>query len=150
MASAQAPGAIIRLYVKRSNDDAIKVFEGVNEITGPGGSPDGAAATVKDNELPYMPRSGVQARGGDKILMTVELTAADGLDASDSVVIVPIQVQGKGLRNLDRTAFGYITDYPAGSLASLELPLGVGKEVPTGEVWNIGGGKYFISVEDDA
>ena len=150
MASAQLPGAILRIYVKRANGDAIKVFEGQNEITGPGGSPDGAIATVKDNELPYMPLAGTVARGGDKIVVTGEMTAADGADASDSKFIIPVKVLGKGQRNLSTASVGYTVDIPAATAADVELPLGAGYTVPNGEQIQVGGAKFFMSWEDDA
>lgn len=150
MASDQLTGAILRVYVKRANGDAIKVFEGVNEITGPGGSPDGAIATVKDNELPFMPLSPVIAVGGDKIVVTGEMTATDGADASDSVVLLPCRVIGKGQRNLTTASLGYTVDYPAASPASVELPLGAGYTVPNGEQIQVGGAKFFMSWENDA
>lgn len=150
MASDQLTNAVLRVYVKRANGDAIKVFEGQNEITGPGGSPDGAIATVKDNELPFMPLSPIVAEGGDKIVVTGEMTAADGADASDSVFILPVRVIGKGYRNLSTASVGYTVDYPAASPASVELPLGSGYTVPTGERIQVGGAKFFLSWENDA
>lgn len=149
MASDQLPGAIVRLYVKRAKGAAIPVFEGVNEFTGPGGSPEGVIATVKDNELPFMPMAATVAEGGDKIIATVELTTADGSDASDTVMNVPLRVLGKGMKMLSRTDFAYTVDYPAATAASVELPLGAGWTVPNGERVQVGGGKYFISIEND-
>jgi len=58
--------------------DEKRLFAGVNEQTGPGGSPDGAQATVKANELPHMPVHPFTLKGGDKIVLKCELTAADG------------------------------------------------------------------------
>jgi len=42
MASDQATGAEIRIYAKDPAGNEVKLFQGVNEQTGPGGSPDGA------------------------------------------------------------------------------------------------------------
>jgi len=148
MASDQLTGAIIRLYATEPNGNRHKVFEGVNEITGPGGSPDGVIATVKDNELPYMDLSPIKLSGGWKAQMTVELTVADGSDASDSIIMVPVQTQN-GKKTLTAADFGYTVDYPAATAASVELPVGAGKTVPDGESWQLGGAKYFISIEND-
>jgi len=149
MASDQAPGAKIRIYAESPGKDKEMLFQGVNEQTGPGGSPDGAQATVKANELPVMPVSPFVLKGGDKLKIFVELTAADGLDASDAVINVPILRNGQ-LEYLSRTDFGYTTDYPAASLANVELQLGSGYEIPQGDLVQLGGSTYFISVEDDA
>jgi len=149
MASDQATGAKIRLYAVSPSKRKEPLFQGVNEQTGPGGSPDGVQAVVKDNELPYMPVQPFTMKGGDRLMLFVELTAADGLDASDAVVNVPIVRNGR-LEYLDRTDFGYTTDYPAASLADVEHQLGAGYLVPEGDQIQLGGGKYFISIENDA
>ena len=148
MASGQAPGAKLRIYVQAPDKRKHPVFQGVNEQTGPAGSADGVQQTVKANELPYMPLSDFVAKGGDKIVITGELTTADGLDASDSVFNVPIMRNGN-LEYLSRSDFGYTTDYPASSPVSVELQLGSGYTVPEGDQIQIGGGTFFMSLEND-
>jgi len=44
---------------------------------------------------------------------------------------------------------GYTTDLPAASVASVEHQLGAGYTVPEGDQVQIGGGTYFISIEND-
>lgn len=148
MASGQAPGAKLRIYIVKPNRKRIPVFQGVNEQTGPGGSPDGAQATVKSNELPLMNVARDVAEGGDRIVITGELTTADGLDSSDSVFNVPF-VRNGAVEYLSRSDFGYTTDYPAATPVGVEFDLGAGYTVPQGEKINIGGGTYFISLEND-
>jgi len=82
MASAQLTGAQLRIVAESPGGDRKKIFQGVNEQTGPGGSSDGAQATVKDNELPFMPLSNFGIPGGWKIIVQGKLTSADGAVSS--------------------------------------------------------------------
>lgn len=148
MASDQATGAKIILYGVSPSGDKKRLFQGVNEQTGPGGSPDGVQATVKANELPVMPVSPIKLPGGYKIVAYAVLTTADGLDASDSVINVPILRNGN-LEYLSISDLGYTTDYPALSPASVELQLGAGYTVPENDIIQVGGGTFFISIEND-
>lgn len=149
MASDQATAASIIIYAESPSGNRKKVFEGVNEQTGPGGSPDGAQATVKDNELPFMPLSRIPVPGGAKLILSIKLGTADGLDASDSVINVPVRDNSGNTRYLTRTDFGYTTDFPASTPAGTILDLGAGYTVPEGQVLFVGGNKYFMSVEND-
>ena len=149
MASDQLTAAKIRIYAVSPSGDRKKLFQGVNEQTGPGGSPDGVQSTVKDNELAYLPRSTFPIRGGARIVMTVELTTADGADASDAVINLPVMDKFNNLRMLSRTDLGYTVDLPAATITGIEIDLGSGYTVPEGEILYLGGGKYFISIEDD-
>lgn len=148
MASGQAPGAKVKIYAVDPAGNKRRLFQGVNEQTGPGGSPDGAQATVKANELPVMGRGSFMLKGGDKLMMFVELKTTDGLDASDSVINIPIVRNGQ-LEYLSAADFGYTTDYPASSPVNVELQLGAGYTVPEGDSIFLGGGTYFISIEND-
>ena len=95
-----------------------------------------------------MPVNPFVLKGGDKIVVYGVMKTADGADASDSIWNVPIRRNG-ALEYLTRTDFGYITDLPAASVVSVEHQLGAGYTVPDGDNINLGGGKYFISWEDD-
>ncbi|MBR9702595.1 hypothetical protein GOV10_01035 [Candidatus Woesearchaeota archaeon] len=148
MVSDQLTGAEIKVYAVSPSGDKRKLFQGVNEQTGPGGSPDGAQATVKDNELPYMPAQPFVLKGGDKLVVFGIMKTADGADASDSVFNIPILRNG-GLEYLSIADIGYSTDLPASSVANVEHQLGAGYTVPEGDKIQLGGGKYFISWEDD-
>ena len=150
MVSDQLTGAQVLLYAEAPNGDRKKIFSGVNEQTGPAGSPDGVQATVKDNELPFMPLNNFPIPGGWKIILATQLTAADGADASDAVVNVPIRDQTGAQRYLTREDFGYDVDMPAATPAGIKLDLGEGYVVPESQTLFIGGGKYFISLENDA
>ena len=149
MASDQLTNAEIRIYAVSPSGNKKRLFQGVNEQTGPAGSPDGVQATVKDNELPYMPVHPFVLTGGDKLTIFGVLKTADGADASDSIFNVPIMRNG-GLEYLSTTDLGYTVDLPAASPTLSEHQLGTGYTVPQGDSIRLGGGKYFISWEDDA
>jgi hypothetical protein len=148
MASDQLTNAEIRIYAVNPSGDKRRLFSGVNEQTGPAGSPDGVQATVKANELPVMPIQPFALKGGDKLVMYGIMKTSDGADASDSIFNVPIMRNGR-LEYLSRADFGYTTDLPASSVANVEHQLGSGYTVPEGDQIMLGGGTYFISWEDD-
>lgn len=149
MASDQLTGAEIRIYAVSPAGNKVRLFQGVNEQTGPSGSPDGAQAVVKDNELPFMPLNPFTMKGGDKLIIFGVMKAADGADASDSVFNIPIRRNGQA-EYLTRVDIGYTTDLPAASVANVEHQLGAGYTVPEGDMIQLGGNKYFLSWEDDA
>lgn len=149
MVSDQNTGAQIIIVGKSPEGKEIPLFKGVNEQTGPGGSTDGAQATVKDNELPFMPTNPTLLQGGDKIIVKTVLKVADGIDASDCVFNIPIRRNG-ALEYLSTADLNFTVDYPAASPTGVELPLGTGYTIPEGDKVQVGGGKYFISVENDA
>ena len=149
MVSDQLTNAEIRVYAVSPGGDRKRLFQGINEQTGPGGSPDGAQAVVKDNELPFMPVHPFVLKGGDKLMMAGVLKVADGADASDSIFNVPIRRNG-ALEFLSRADLGYTADIPSSSVIDVEHQLGSGYTVPEGDKVQLGGSKYFISWEDDA
>lgn len=149
MVSDQLTGAIIRFIVEAPNGDRKKLFQGVNEQMGPGGSQDGVQATVKDNELPFMPVQGTICPGGSKIIPQIKLTAADGMDASDCTVTVPVMDGQGNSRYLSASDFGLV-DLPASTPADVWIDAGTGFEVANNDSLRLGGGKYFVSFENDA
>ena len=149
MASDQLTGAQIKIYAVNPSGDKVKLFEGVNEQTGPGGSPEGVQTTVKDNELPFMGTNPRILTGGTKIVLYGQMKTAGGSDASDCIFNVPIKRNG-ACEYLSIADFGFTVDIPAASGASIEHQLGTGYTIPQNDVVQIGGGKYFMSWEDDA
>lgn len=148
MVSDQHPNAKIIIKAVNPSGDSKKLFQGVNEQTGPAGSPDAVQATTKDNELPFMPLNPTPLSGGTKIVLYGVLKVADGADASDSIFNVPIRRNGQ-LEYLAIEDFGYTADLPAASVINVEHQLGAGYTVPQGDVVQLGGGKYFMSWEND-
>ena len=155
MASDQNTGAEVILYAESPAGTRTILFKGVNEQTGPGGSPDGAQATVKANELPRMPPGKVLLTGGVKIIPAVKLKVADGVDASDCVFNIPVTDVNGHLKYLSTADLGISTDLPASTPASQISDLGTGYELSNGEKLVLGGvdgsqgATYFMSVEND-
>lgn len=149
MVSDQLTNAEIRIYAKSANGDEKRLFSGVNEQTGPGGSPDGVQATVKANELPFMAVNSFVLKGGDRLIVKGVMKVADGADASDSIMNIPILRNGRQ-EYLSVADIGYTTDLPASSVANVEHQLGAGYTIPEGDRIQLGGGNYFISWENDA
>ncbi len=149
MASDQLTNAEIRVYAVSPSGDKRRLFSGINEQTGPGGSPDGAQATVKANELPFMPVQPFDLKGGDRLVFYGVMKGTDGADASDSIFNIPIVRNGR-LEYLSRADIGYDTDIPAASVINIEHQLGAGYTIPEGDKVRLGGGVYFLSWEDDA
>lgn len=148
MASAANPQAKILMYAVSADGRKKRLFQGVNEQTGPSGSPDGVQAVVKANELPFMPVQNFELKGGDRLVMYTVLTVADGIDASDCVFNVPIMRNGN-LEYVSASDLGFTTDYPASTPVNVELQLGSGYTVPESDKIKLGGGNYFISVQND-
>jgi len=150
MASGAAPGAKILIYGVTPSRSKTTLFQGVNEQTGPGGAPDAVQATTKANELPFLPVQNIELKGGDKLMIFTVLTVSDGLDLSDGVFNIPI-IRNGNLEYLSSADFviSTATDYPASTPAGVELQLGTGYVVPEGDRIKLGGGNYFISVQND-
>ena len=149
MASDQLKGAIVTIYAENPTGDRKVLFSGVNEQTGPGGSPEGVQATVKDNELAMMPMNPTPVNGGSKIILAMKLKTADGSDASDCIANVPVRDASGSLRYLTLADFGHTVDFPASTPADVMLDCGTGYTVTEGQTLRIGGGKMFISLEND-
>lgn len=152
MASAVLPGAIVRFYGLNGKTGGKKLLHTcVNEAFNTGGSPDGALASKTVDTWNSLPLNTTRLSGtrGDKVIATLELTAADGSDASDCVLYLPVISSVGGGRTLTWSDFGFTTDIPAATAASVELPLGAGYSIPYGEVVQVGGGKCVVSMESD-
>jgi len=155
MVSDQNTAAEITLYAESPAGNRTVLFRGINEQTGPGGSPDGAQATSKANELPRLGLSNMVVPGGFKIIPVVKLKVADGIDASDCVFNVPVTDQANNRKVLSATDLGITTDLPAATPINLEIDIGTGYELANNEILRLGGSDgiagstYFMSVEND-
>lgn len=149
MASATEPG-IIRVYATEPNGHKHLVYQFKNGgAISAGGSPDGVLANKTIDTQVFIAKKAPVMSGGWKVQMTLELEGADGLDASDSYIELPISIKGAGVRHLSAANLGYTTDLPAATPASVEIPIGAGYTIPNGEFAVIGGSHCVISIEDD-
>jgi hypothetical protein len=145
MASAQEP-SLVRFYVKRPNGDMDHLYENRVEFLGPGGSADHVvASTATPDVLITVPaRTDIPIARGDKLVITVELDASDGIDVSDCVWQIPFRSADGGVFILTDAKVTMSDITPA---AATETILGT-YEFEQGPYY-FGGGKIFVSIEDD-
>ena len=87
--------------------------------------------------------------GGWKVRVLASLDAADGVDASDCVIQIPLTHDDGTIRTISASDLVFTTDLPAGTLAGNWIELGTGYTIPDGVRAKIGGGPIVISLEDD-
>lgn len=149
MASAPEAG-ILRVYATSPTGQKFQTHQFYNGAAiSAGSSPDGVLANLTADKWLFIPKSNVVLSGGWKVQLTIEMAAADGLDASDCVVYLPLTVKGEGVRMLTTANLAFTVDVPAATAADVEIPLGAGYTIPQGKFAKIGGAKGVISIEDD-
>ncbi len=150
MASAVVVGgALFKIYAVNPMGSRNLVAQGETTYWGAGKSPDGVIANSPE-KWAYIPLSPLVLTGGWKVLPTVTIhVTADGMDVSDGAWQIPVTIKGVGLRHLSVTDCGG-ADLAASTTIGVEHDLGTGYTVPQGQELRIGGGKIFMSAEDDA
>lgn len=155
MASVQEPSMLDFGFTDNAGN-WVSVHRGRVELWGRGGSADGAIATALSAEtvthLPLMTQK--VAKAGNKINLRFKLDAADGVDKSDCVLMLPCVIRDlstgkKSSLVLSATDLGTATDLPAASPAGVWYEYGTGYTVPAGAEVALGGGAVFASIEDD-
>jgi len=149
MASANEPG-LIEVSVERSGlgEKCLYRIRSDSNINA-GKSPDGVLANLTVDKQVYCPFSGPILHAGDIIRIYFKLDAADGLDVSDGVYILPYWEDGI-YRQLNATDLGITTDIPAATLAGNWIALGAGYTIPSNvRSARFGNGSIVISIEDD-
>ena len=152
MASAIQAGNL-RLYAVSPIGQKVLAYSARNGGTiSAGGSPDGVLANLTADKWDYIPKFNVVLSGGWKVFLTLEMDAADGCDASDSVIEIPLTLSDGSVKRINATDLGYTVDYPAATAAAVELPLGAGYTIPNGVFCKIGSNlmKGVISIQNDA
>lgn len=149
MASAIEPGTI-KLFAIAPGGARIELasYRNGGEVSA-GGSPDGVLANKTADTHLFQNIGGPVMSTGWKFMGTITLDSADGLDASDATISIPLTRDDGVVRYLNATDLVYTTDYPAGTIASVEIPIGSGYSIPNGERWKFGGGPIVIAIEDD-
>lgn len=149
MGSANEP-ADLRVVAEEPAGDQHVVFKFRSD--GPvnaGKSPDGVLANLTIDKHMKVGMGGPVLTGGWKVRVLANLDAADGIDASDCVVMIPVTHSDGSTNQLSASDIGFSTDFPAASPASQWLELGTGYTVPDGQRLRLGGGPIVISLEDD-
>lgn len=145
MASAQEP-ALVRLYRAQPNGNKTLIFQQrVEQLAPAGGAADGAAASVSTPEKLLTISSPVTLVNDDILLVSVELDASDGLDASDCIWSIPLVTQ-QGPKTIGRAQFANPTFADITPAANTETFI-AGYKVVEGQVRLQG--KIFLDLQDD-
>lgn len=150
MASANEPG-VLKIFAESPEGQRFLThrYRSDSPINA-GKSPDGVLANLTIDKWQFVPEyTGVTLTGGWKVILNFTLDAADGIDASDCVINLPLTIRGGGVRQLNATDLGFTTDLPASTVAAQPIDLGTGYTIPNGQSCHIGGGAGVISIEDD-
>lgn len=145
MASAQEP-CLVKFYVQRPNNTRQHIYQNRVEFLGPGGSSDGTIASTATPDVltKIPPRPDIVINRGDKLIITVVADANDGVDVSDSRMIIPFR---------DSTGGVFIVTDALMTMSDLTLPAGAEVDLAKYEFeqgpFVFGGGPIFVSVEDD-
>lgn len=149
MASATAPGEI-KLVAVAPNGQEIEVHR--NNTEGPiaaGGSPDGTLANLTADKQLFLPRGGPVLTTGWKVGLRLMLSSADGIDASDCTVHIPLTRDDGSTKIITAADLGFDTDFPASTPADQWLSCGSDYSIPAGTRWKIGGGNVVVAIEND-
>jgi len=145
MASVQEP-CLIRLYRSQPNGNKTQIAQArVEQLAPAGGAPDAAAASVATPEKLVTINSPVVLVNDDVLLVSVELDAADGLDASDCIWSIPM-VTNQGSKSLSRNNFANPTFADVTLAAGVETFI-AGYRVVEGQVRL--SGKIYLDIQDD-
>lgn len=145
MASAQEP-CLVRLYKSEPNGNKTLIAQArVEQLAPAGGAADAAAANVSTPEKLLTINSPVTMKNDDVLLVSVELDASDGLDASDCIWSIPL-VTPQGSKTLGRAQFANPTFADLTPAASVETFI-AGYRIVEGNARL--SGKIFLDVQDD-
>lgn len=149
MASANEPGSIMVVAINPLGQEIPVLKYRSDSPIAAGKSPDGALANLTADKWLYARMGGPVLSTGWKVGLRFKMDAADGLDASDCVIQIPLTYDDGSQTNINATDLGFSTDLPAATPAGVWLPLGTDYTVPAGTRLKIGGGPIVISIEDD-
>ena len=149
MASITKPGNLL-LVVDRLGEMKPLLQDRNGGSISAGGSPDSVLANkTADKQVMIAKKTYPVMHGGDVIRLFIRIDAADGLDASDSAILLPFEFDGQK-RVLTATDLGYTVDVPAATGANQYVELGTGYTIPNSVTRAFfGGGATVISIEDD-
>lgn len=145
MASLQEP-SLVRGYRSQPNGNKTLVFQArVEQLAPAGGAPDAAAASVSTPEKLLVIDSPVVFVNDDVLLISVELDASDGLDASDCIWSIPL-VTNQGSKTLGRAQFTNPTFADLTPAAGVETFI-AGYRITEGNARL--SGKIYLDLQDD-
>lgn len=145
MASLQEP-SLVRLYRSQPNGNKTLIAQSrVEQLAPAGGAPDGAAASVSTPEKLMTINSPVVLTNDDVLLVSVELDASDGLDASDCSWSIPL-VTSQGSKSIGRAQFANPSFADLTPAATTETFI-AGYRIVEGQVRL--SGKIYLDIQDD-
>jgi hypothetical protein len=145
MASTQE-ASLVRLYRSQPNGNKTLIAQArVEQLAPAGGAPDGAPASVSTPEKLLTIASPVIMVNDDVLLVSVELDASDGLDASDCIWSIPLTTN-QGSKTIGRAQFTNPTFADLTPAAGVETFIG-GYRITEGQVRL--NGKIFLDIQDD-
>lgn len=145
MASAQEP-CLVRLYRSQPNGNKTLVAQArVEQLAPAGGAADAAAASVSTPEKLLTINSPVVFVNDDVLLVSVELDASDGLDASDCIWSIPL-VTNQGTKTIGRAQFANPTFADLTPAANVETFI-AGYRIVEGQARL--SGKIYLDIQDD-
>lgn len=145
MASVQEP-ALVRLYRSQPSGNKTLIAQArVEQLAPAGGAPDAAAASVATPEKLISINSPVTLVNDDVLLVSVELDASDGLDASDAIWSIPL-VTSQGSKTIGRAQFTNPTFADLTPAANVETFI-AGYRIVEGQARL--SGKIYLDLQDD-
>jgi len=145
MASVQEP-CLVRLYRSQPNGNKTQIAQArVEQLAPAGGAPDASAASVSTPEKLVTINSPVVLVNDDVLLVSVELDAADGIDASDCIWSIPL-VTNQGSKSISRANFANPTFADVTLAANVETFI-AGYRIVEGQVRL--SGKIYLDIQDD-
>lgn len=153
MASANEP-ADLKIVIEDAfgNQQVCHKFRSDSAVNA-GKSPDGILANLTHDKQMKVPTAPPIGKGGDRVRIFASLDAADGIDASDCVIQVPVTYADGTEKSLSASDFGFTTDLPAATPAGNLVELGTGYLIPDGVRLRVGSASMLspivISLEDD-
>lgn len=156
MVSAQVAGAY-KIYIVKPDGSRRQVASASNYWFGPGGSSEGVIANTPE-KWNFLPLSQWVGGAGYKLLITLTAGAAKTVDASDGAMQLPIVVNGQPtIIGNSAHASGIMNDNFTVTQAAADTAYVAGSETPyliytanPGVSFQVGGGRVFLSIEDNA
>lgn len=147
MASLQEP-CLVRIYRQTPNGAKTLIMQQrVEQLAPAGGAPDGAPASVSTPEKLLTISSGEIFRINDKLMVSVELDSADGLDKDDCIWSIPL-LTTQGPKTLGRAQFTAPTFVDSSANITAAVESFIAGYLITEEGARLAG-KIYLDIQDD-
>jgi len=151
MVSAQVKGKL-NFYRRKPDNSMVFIYGNNIAALGPSGSSDGTIASTPDTWINLAAQLGEKVlQVNDQLVVTMTLNTAATTDASDGEVSIPISYKDGSTDSL--SSFDDSSEWDAQQLGDTAFLAGVETVIAAKTVrkpFALGGGKIFVSVEDNA